>query len=264
MNEISSRELKISEIIREAFGIFKANFKLILPLCLLAFIPLNILVLILGGEELVAAILTNPIDALLGGQAGAYLRITLITQFVRLLFTSLIVGGYTYLALSRYAEKEVTFQGMMDSTFGKWLGIVFTGLLFYLIILSVSFLIIPVIYFSVIFVFHRHVAAISNERGIRAFITSAVMVRGKFFKRLLYAAAFLLLQAGFTFIVTLFLGGLYPDGFAGEDTPLWAGIIIVILNVLVDSLTSIFSMAQAVWFVNILLTKKAIPVGTAE
>jgi hypothetical protein len=236
MNDINVRELRIFEILKETAKLFRSAFRLCLPLCLLAFIPGNIMRLFLPREMLIGDLIGNP----------EQLRYMLIIELVRHIFTCLVVGGYTYLAMSNYVGKPVTVSGVIDFAINKWIGITLTGILFFFIIAFTSVMIFPMIYFAVLFVFHRNIAAVSGERGFKALAASAGLVRGFFFKRLLYGASFLFMYL----IFMSFLSGIIP---------LTANrVTAVAFGVVADTLASVFLLAQAVWFVNILLSRKVV------
>ena len=262
METVSNREWRIWEILRETFLMIKSVWKLCLPLCLLVYIPVNIIELFIPPEYSLALILLNPAETLDAGLIGDVMFFAIIIQLIRLLFTCLVAGGYTYLALSRFSGKPVSLQGLMDFVFSKWLALAYTGLLFYMIIIATFFLIIPAIYFAVIFVFHLNMAAVSGERGFRAMIGSARLVRGAFIKRLIYGLVFVFMQGLMTVAVGTFLIGLYPPYYAYNTIP--NSIIIVSLNVLTESLASVFLLAQTVWFTNVLMSRKALGFQTGS
>jgi hypothetical protein len=242
MNEINERELRIFEIMKETASLFRSAFRLCVPLCLLAFVPGNMLRLFLPAEI--------PVSDLFGDTEQ--FRLYMIVVVARHVFSCLVVGGYTYLAVSRYVGKPVTAGDMFNFAMSKWASIALTGIIFLIIIRLTSAMIFPMVYFAVIFVFHRNIAAVSGERGFKALAASAALVRGSFFKRMAYGAAFLLMYVVFVSL----MGGITasPTG----DAALTAGVADVLLGIVIDTFGSVFLLAQAVWFVNILFVRKAI------
>jgi len=245
MDDISVRELRIFEIIKETVKLFRSAFWLCVPLCLLAFVPDNIIRLFIPQNVMNAELINDPYQ----------LRFILIIGLVRLLFSCLVVGGYTYLAMSRYVGREVTLNSMVEFAINKWISVTMTGVLYFIIlgvmlyisITALPIMVFPAIHLTVLFVFHRNIAAITGERGFKAFAASAGLVRGFFFKRMLYGAAFLFM---YMFVMQV-LGtiGIPSHGLAG-----------LVMGVVFDILGSVFLLAQAVWFVNILLARKIIDI----
>ena len=164
------------------------------------------------------------------------------------------------MAISKAVGRTVTVQNLMDFTLSKWFSLVITGLLFNIILSVTSFLIIPLIYFAVAFVFHLNVAAVSGQRGFKALAASARLVKGSFMKRLMYALAFVLMSVAAGLASNLILFGLYPD--PGLELTFLSGAVTVALNVLSETVSSVFIMAQCVWFVNILMCRKAVQTET--
>jgi hypothetical protein len=80
-----------------------------------------------------------------------------------------------------------------------------------------------------------------------------------------YAIIFTAMQMGLVFVLVMILGG---TGILSPDTPLTlgTGILRVLLNVITDTLSSVFVLAQAIWFMNVLMTKRggAAVVGPSE
>jgi hypothetical protein len=256
MNDIAVRELRIFEILIETFKLYKSGFRFLLPLCLMAFIPANIAELFYPQELFLSAFLNDPGGFLADRGSAGIIQVNLVVSLIRLMFTCIVTGGYTYIALSRFTGRPVLHGQVIDFTMSKWLAIATTGILFYAIIGLTAFMIFPLIYFPVIFIFHKNIAAISSERGFKALMASAAMVRGVFFKRLLYGFSFVLMQGVLVLLVRLMLSGILPS--AEAELTAGLGITTVVLGVLIDTLSSVFILAQAVWFVNILLSRKVI------
>ncbi|MCL2701993.1 MAG: hypothetical protein FWE91_00075 [Defluviitaleaceae bacterium] len=257
MNDITHRELRIIEILSETFKLFKSSLRLIVPLCLLALIPVNLIELFFPQDVFLAALLTDPVGVVYSGLYNNSILFFGVTQVIRLIFTCLVTGGYTYLAMRRFIPDggtQASLSGFIDFVMGKWISIAFTGILFYCILSLSAIMIFPAVYFAVIFIFHLNIAAVSGERGFKALIASARLVRGRFLKRMFYGITFLIMQFALAGVLARLTGGLYPP--VGAELTLPGGILILALNVLTETIGSIFIMAQAVWFVNILLSRK--------
>lgn len=258
MDDLSKREWRIGEILRASFGMLKAVYKYCVPLCLLVYVPLNVIELFVPPEYSLGILLTDPMGVLDTGMYNQIMGFGMLMQVIRLLFTCLVTGGYTYVAMAKLSGKPISRAGLMDLTLGKWFALAFTAFLFTLIISLTAVLIIPAIYFAVLFTFHLNVAAVTTDRGFKALLGSAKLVRGQFLKRLAYAFSFLFMQAAFTVILSNILTPLTPSYYA-SPAPL-NGLIIVVLNVIIETLASVFILAQAVWFVNILMHHKMLDV----
>ena len=269
----ADRELKITEILVLSFRLFKEALRFCLPLCLLVFIPINAADLFFPGNQILSLLLEDPASILAGGAYGEFMQGFFIIHLIRLLFISLLMCGYTSLALVKFGHEALVVSNdaapplsqynssIMDMAFKKWPAVVLTGFLFYAIIFFTSVLIFPMIFFAVLFVFHRQVAATSREMGIRALITSTRLVRGFFLKRLLYIVGFALFQTAAALGLSIILGFFYPQAQDGYSLSVGASILTVGLNTLRDFILSVFTLAQAVWFVNIISVRKTLLSG---
>ncbi|MCL2407812.1 MAG: hypothetical protein FWC95_07775 [Defluviitaleaceae bacterium] len=248
-NGITARELGVFEILYESLKIYKGYFKLFFPLLLLAYIPINIVMLFFHSNagEILAAVQNDTANLT---AVMPEFRQMVVLFLVRQVFVCLLVAGFTYVVLAKYTGRDVTGHSVTDFSFSRWIRIAFTAILFYIIIGFSAFFIFPLIFFYVAFVFHANIAAVSGMRGFRALALSYTLVSGRFFKRLLYVVLFAVMQFGLIYTIAILLRGFYPAVYGAHTAA--TGFLTVTLNVIIDIFASFFVMVQSVWFVNVL------------
>jgi hypothetical protein len=259
MNNIV-KEPKLAEILGSAAKLFSSGIKFIIPLCMLVYVPVNIIELFTPQAFSVSALLSDPAGAVESGLYNDVMIYFYVTQGLRIVFGSIITGGMTYIAASRLAPmpSAVTSTGLLDYSLAKWARLAYTGVFCALIINMSVVLIIPAIYFSVVFMFHLNIVSLSGERGMKALIGSARMVRGRFLRSLLFSLVFMLISLLISALLSSAVSLFWPGyaGFAQAESSFVQKVLYVLLNSAIETLCSFSIMAQAVLFVKLVLNYK--------
>lgn len=247
MNDIFIRELRFSEILAAAFGVFVKNLKLAAPLCLAVFLPLYTIESFIPESYSAAELLLNPDAFSSSGEIGKMLLFSFAMQFISICFTSLIMGGLTYIAISSAKGEKPTAAGVLDFSIMKWHRLAFTAIIYYLLVSVSAVLIIPALYFAVSLVFYDSITASTNEWGVRALIRSLGLVRRRFLK----TAGFLLALTALTLLASTLAISLFDAIIPEVSEPALRRAVYIVTDSASATLCSVFTLAQAIWFVNI-------------
>jgi len=167
-----------------------------------------------------------------------FLPAAFIMFLVAVVFEPLAIAGFTYVTRKTLVHEACSIQGIMDITLMRWNFLWITAALHLLILLAGTLLIIPGIYFSVVFVFHSMVVAEHGRWGFGALAYSARLVKGRFFKTLGIVFIIQLLMFWFNFLLSM---GLYSYNLTNS----LANIAILTLR---DVFTAYFHIVIIVYF----------------
>lgn len=227
---VYDKELDYKEILSEAWFRFRDNFKSIMIITLLIYIPINIILSLIPIDSLIQKM--GNYDAL-----RTYLRILqLLESFIGVLATMAIA----YLVRATLNNKEMTWQEAIQESFSHWGAVVSTGLLRGIFLIGLFILlIVPGIIYSVYWVFMVYAVALLEMSGMTALKHSEKIVRGRWTKVFAYALLFgvmaTVMSAGIGFI-----NSFLPD----------TEIINITINTLIDIIGSFFVVVFTVFFLN--------------
>ena len=185
------REWNWIEQLSAAFHVFAANIKPILKMLLIVFLPISILESIINGRMLNAYTVFQQI-----AQAGVSLsnEADFFQAAYQVLFHSgltLLVGLFLQpvgtIAIAKMVKQFVTKQ---EISFGTALGeafslmptIVFSGIIYGVLIFLSSLIIVPGIYLSVAWVFYVYAIGLSDKKGMEPMRYSKALVKGKWWR----------------------------------------------------------------------------------
>jgi hypothetical protein len=251
------KEPKLAEVLAAAMKLYASGIKYIIPLCLLVYIPVNIIELFTPQAISVAALLENPVGIVESGLYDDFMLYFYITQGLRIVFGSIVAGGMTYIAASRLSPmpSALTSAGLLDYSLARWARLAYTGILCAVIVSMSLALIVPAIYFGVSFMFHLNITALSGERGLKALIGSAKMIKGRFLRSFLYFLVFQLISLGASALLMYLIPIFWPGYafFSSAESSFLEKALYVLLNASVETISSFSIMAQAVWFIKLIL-----------
>lgn len=109
-------------------------------------------------------------------------------------FSPLAVGAATYVTKQVLQGKAINRSEMLDVAVGKIGKYLFTAVVLYSILLTSFIFVIPFIFFYVAFYFSQNAVADEGKWGIGAFRKSYSIVKGRWFKTLLFILAIFILR----------------------------------------------------------------------
>lgn len=249
MNAEYMKEMNLWGILKTTGKLYINSFSYIAPLCLLVFIPVNVIEQFVPDSLNIIAMLQDPAAFFGDGANNGVLGVYYLTQVIRLVFTSLAVGGLTYIAMARMTKRMLKTSELLDFSIMRWPKLAFTGLLYLLVISVSSVLIFPAIYFAVIFIFHQNIAAVTGDWGIKALTGSARIMKQKALKSFLYAAALFLMSVAAAVLLETLVSGFIDL----TDQSILNRVFTVVIYVVIEVACAFFTLAQSVWFCNRLL-----------
>ncbi len=233
--KFKSEQLPPNLLLKFSWNIFLKHFPLILFICLLVYIPLFAIVY-MEPARLVYVWLNIPM-----GSEEAALYINMVVQVVLFgVFHPLIVGAVTAICRCEAEGKKVTVYSVLDASLMLWGKHVWTSLLYFFTVALGSVLIIPGIFAAVAFYFFPQVTALSGLSGLRALTVSFSVVNGQWLKTAIVLS--------FSVLASYAVGMLFVS-MLPESQEL-SVIILILLDVIVNTINVIFSIFTSLWFLN--------------
>lgn len=157
-----------------------------------SFIKLNTLMAEVPNiEEARVMAFVETIDVNLWKNASYLVALELgITAF----FSPLAVGAATYVTKQVLHGKAINRSEMLDASVGKIGKYLFTAVVLYSILITSVIFVIPFIFFYIVFYFSQNAVADEGKWGISAFRKSYSIVKGRWFKTLLFVLAIFILK----------------------------------------------------------------------
>ncbi len=233
--KFKSEQVPPNLLLKFSWDIFIKHFPLILFICLLVYIPL-FAIIYMEPARLFYLWLNIPLSS---QEAAAY--INMVVQVVLFgVFHPLIVGAVTAICRCEAEGKKVTLYSVLDASLLLWGKHVWTSLLYFVTVILGSMLIIPGIFASVAFYFFPQVTALSGISGLKALTVSFSVVNGQWFK-----TAIVLSFAGMaSYAVGLLFVSMLPES---QEISV---IILILMDVIVNTINVIFSIFLSLWFLN--------------
>jgi hypothetical protein len=229
-SKIRSQKLGFGDLVVEGWKIYKSNFMNILLVVLFVYIPYNIIILFIPQKSLVQKY---------GSLPGLFLN-DIILQILVLL-TTIATIGIALIVEKSLQGTTLSWIDTLNYSLSKWPSAIGTGLLSFLIVLGLSFLlIIPGIIWAVYYTFWVYVVAIRNIRGKTALDYSRSLVKGQWWSVLgtlfVIRIVELLIGVVILFIFTHFISNIQ--------------FLSVIPGTINDIVGSFFTVVIVVYFLN--------------
>jgi len=248
LTDIKSRKLSFTELFRAAGGMYKKYFPFLMLITAAFYLPLIAVTAFIPYPPTALADYLTALQA--GDTASAAGSLATLAKYdagclaVSVVFQPFATAGVTYLALCAVENKPADMPGLLAASLERWWKLLFTNILFYALLLVSSPLIVLPLYFGVTFYFAVRVAAVTDKRGFSALKESAVIVRGRFLRTLVFIAVVMILN----FCVNLFITGIIP---IAQD----AVVAAVVVSVVAKAVCVFFDAVLALWFWNMSYTR---------
>ncbi len=248
VEEMKNGYLTFEKLFKVAAEVFKAKFLYIFYTFFLTYGPMY-LAISLGAENVIKNYIRMPyvegfsveyIDLL-----NDSIAVTIVSLVFTLIFTNLHSSALTYISKCHIEGKPVKALGILDATLGIWGKIIFTSILFYLIMVcGMLLLIIPGILVSFYFNYHVSVTTVTGKWGFAALEESARTIKGKAISTLgLYMVTFVI---GFCLQFVVSLGFSLIGASGGGD------FLKDIVSGIINSFTLTITI---IWFLNLYYNK---------
>lgn len=221
-------EYSIGQILSEAGKSFKENFRTILIIILIVYIPVNTILLFVPE----------------GLSLGNYMNIIQILEGV---IGIIAVMAIAYVVKSRMEGEAVDFQQALKRSLSRWPAAIGTNIILGVFLLGLTLLfIIPGIIFAVYWTFVLYAVVLNDKFGKNALDYSKTVVKGRWWTVLWcsLALSFLSLLAGLS--VGFLSVVLFPEH--------W--LVDMATNTLIDIVAAYFIVAFTVFFLNFDRTKE--------
>lgn len=227
--EIYQKQFGIGRILSESWKYFTENFKLILLITLIIYIPIDIIISALPIKE---------------GLEGIEIEIRII-QILEGLIGIIATMAIAYLIKNKIDGKTLSFAEVLKKSLSRWGSVVLTNILFGIFIIGLSFLlIIPGIIYLIYWIFTNYAVILNEKYGNEALKYSHSIVKGRWWKVFGYSILF-----GIIMIITGILVSIpfafLPFNFATD----------VLNSLFIDIAFSFFTVAYTVFYINFDATK---------
>jgi hypothetical protein len=200
--DLEKHPLLLGDLFRLAWSQFVKNWKDIVLLTVAISLPLNLLAAIFSRQ--VASTNANPsvIEGI--ATAGNGISILLLS-----LLGILIPMGITVILRGSLVGKQVGYQEALRTAFNRWTAGIATSLLMAVCLIGLAILlVVPAIYFGVLWAFAMYIIIEEKLSGMAALKASREIVRGRWWKVLGNTLAFAIVAGIVTSIVSMpFRGG---------------------------------------------------------
>lgn len=201
-DDIQKRILPLGELFRLAWNQFVKNWKSIILLTVIISLPLNLLSAIFNHQ--MAS--TTTYSTFLGGisAAGTGISILLLS-----LLGILIPMGIVVILRGSFEGKTIDYQTALRTAFARWGAGITTSLLMAVCLIGLAILlIVPAIYFGVLWAFAMYVIMEENLSNMPALKASKAIVQGRWWKVLGNTFAFAIVAGIVASIISMpFSGG---------------------------------------------------------
>lgn len=231
--EIShSKEYSVREILTLAWRIYKENFKAILYITLIVYIPLNFILSLLPTTDQISP-----------GDPKSFLRLLEVLEGLLGIIATLAIA---YLVKARSENESLNFKQALNKALERFLPALGTNILMgILLLLLFLLLIVPGVIFSVYWAFSTYVVAFKNLAFMKALNYSKSLVFGRWWRTLNISAILTILAIVISLVLSLPAQSL-PNNFI--TTTFWKTVI--------DIISAYFTVAYVIFYLNWDKTKK--------
>ncbi|MFC1801803.1 hypothetical protein ACFLZB_05055 [Nanoarchaeota archaeon] len=243
MKNITKKEYSLGEVLSHAWHLFKKNFKLILFITLIIYIPINIILQLI------------PVDPIIN-EFGFWQGMRLYSRIMQILEG--LIGIIAMMAIVHVIDmavknKKVGLGDAFIKALTSWPKAIWTNIVRSIFLIGLFvLLIVPGIIYSVYWYFFIFVVVIHGKYGNQALKHSKAVVKGRWWRIVGYAIVFGILSAIIGIAVALPFA--LFSGFTGDI------ITSIIGDTLIDIVASFFIVAFTIFFINLDHTKKIEPV----
>ncbi len=233
--KIYQKQFSISEIFSESWKRFIENFRLILIITLIVYIPINILLAFI------------PVGDSLESLRIYYKILRIIDNLFGVIATMAIV----YVIKNKIDGKTISVGQALKKSFSKWGAVIGTNIMAGIFAFGLMLLlIVPGIIYSVYWIFAVYVVLLNDKSGKKALDYSKEIVKGRWWRVTGYYIVFGILG----FIVGVIYS--FPFLFFLDENLLENLFISVVSDTFSDIISSFFVVVSAIFFINFEATKK--------
>lgn len=246
-DEISSKEMSFIKILQMAVDILKTNFKSILLITLIIFIPINIVNSIIPLETILNEIYdlidnTSDFDVvtleILRDTILRFSKWNLVKFAVNQFFGCLAIMAIASIVYKNINKEDINYKVSLEEAFARWLPAAITILLSTSItIMFYCFMLIPALIFLVYTNFIVYIVVLKKQKGLQAIKYNINIVKFRFFKT---ALRIILISISKFILTCLFASLIFYLNFTSS-------FIINCLNTLISMF---FWIVQTIWFLN--------------
>lgn len=179
LQDLTSRQFSIGEILSDAWKLYKENFRLILIVTLIVYIPVNILLYFI------------PLGEGFSGLRFYWRAIQILEGLIGVIATMAI----SYAIKEKIEGKGVTWEEALKKALSKWTHAVGTQFILGIFLLGLTLLlVVPGIMYSVFWLFSLYAVLFHDKYGKAAFDYSKSIVKGRWWTVLGYSICFALLS----------------------------------------------------------------------
>ena len=229
-HNISKKEYKLKDILSHSWDLFKNNFKLILIITLVVYIPLNILISFIPLEGLMA----------LDGYAAFRIHMRIV-QLLESFIGVIAFMAIAFAVKTMLNKKAIGYKEAFKQAVARWPSAIWTKIIAGLFLIGLTILlIIPGVIYSIYWTFATLAVVLFDKSGKKALDYSKSVVKGRWWRVL---GVMIVLQL-LAFIIGLVV-----------TAPFWLMPENVILdlfsNTLIDVVFSFYTVTITVFFINL-------------
>ena len=231
LRQILERELSIREILSNSWNIYSKQFKSIAIITLIIYVPINIILYLIGDTIVDIESLKN------------YSNVTKLLENLFGIIATMGIAVVVERTITSENDMEASWGEAISTAFSRWGSCIGTNLLGGLIILGLSILlIIPGLIWALYYAFSVQVVVLKNIGGKKALDYSKSLVKGQWWETFgtLFVLGIIGILIGIVIgIVIEFFSPYLPDSSS------------IITDTALDIVGAFFTVAFTVYFINI-------------
>jgi uncharacterized membrane protein len=224
LKAIQEREFSFSDVVAKGWLIYSQQFKAIVMITLIVYIPINIILYMVAGYMKSFQDFMNVIKILEG-----------LFGVIAMMGIAVVVD----LAIQNNDNLPISWGAALSKAFSRWGSCLTTSILGGIIILGLTFLlIIPGVIWSIYYIFIIQIVALRELGGKTALNYSKSLVKGRWWKTF-----------GIVFVLASINGGIgLGIGYLSTSLP---GSISIITDTLIDIIAAFYTVATTILFLNL-------------
>ncbi len=235
LDKFKTEQLPLNFLLKYAFQIFKKHFGIIFFTSMFVFIPMFAI-----RYMDIAKLISVHIDLPMPPEDKLLFLDNIVLLFIYACFLPLIYSALTAIAKKEIEGKPVNIFIVMDASIVLWGKHFITSIIYLTLVILGSILVFPGIFALIAFYFFPHITAITGLSGLRALTLSYNIVNGQWIKTTI------LICFGVigSIVIANICYSLMPDV---ENVDV---LIIILFEVIVNTINNVFNILVALWFLN--------------
>ncbi|MDR1540525.1 MAG: hypothetical protein LBU32_21500 [Clostridiales bacterium] len=237
-----TKKLSLWELVLVTWQVYRRNFFYLTVTCLLAYTPVLVTMLFVPVPTTQAAFETAALNP---DQLRILMRSSLIIIGLYLLFVPPYTSAVTEITLLAIINEKVSAERIFDASLAKWIKLIVTSLVYFILIFITAVFILPAIFIAVAFYFYPSFTALGGSWGLNALRRSFDAVKGRWFRTL-----------GFIIAINIFSMLAMSLTQAAFGWAPYNAATVVIISIIGQIVCAFFSVMSSVWLLNILFMLK--------